>query len=30
MATTMLEDYATPADEAQVLAVWQGNARVVR
>ncbi len=30
MAVTMVEDYATPSDEAQVLAVWDGNARVVR
>ncbi|NLZ89243.1 MAG: sugar kinase [Clostridiales bacterium] len=30
LATTMLEDYATPIDESQVWDVWQGNARVVR
>lgn len=30
MAVTMLEDYASPADENQVWSVWQGNARVVR
>ena len=30
MATTMLEDFASPADENQVWSVWQGNARVVR
>lgn len=30
MAVTMLEDYATPADEDQVWSVWQGNARVKR
>ena len=30
MATTMLEDFATPADEEQVFSVWQGNARVKR
>ncbi|MBQ8973110.1 MAG: sugar kinase [Clostridia bacterium] len=30
MAVTMLEDYATPADEAQVWNVWKGNARIVR
>lgn len=30
MAVTMLEDYATPADEAQVWNVWRGNARVLR
>ena len=30
MAVTMLEDYATPADEEQVWTVWKGNARVKR
>ncbi|HHX20727.1 MAG TPA: sugar kinase [Clostridiales bacterium] len=30
MATTMLEDYATPQNEDQVWSVWEGNARVVR
>ena len=30
LATTMLEDYASPADEAQVWSVWEGNARVQR
>ncbi len=30
MAVTMLEDYATPADEDQVWSVWKGNARVKR
>ena len=30
MAVTMLEDYATPSDEAQVWNVWRGNARVLR
>ncbi len=30
LAVTMLEDYATPADEAQVLNIWKGNARVQR
>ncbi|HSK69475.1 MAG TPA: sugar kinase [Candidatus Limnocylindria bacterium] len=30
MAVTMIEDYASPADEGQVMAVWEGNARVVR
>lgn len=30
MATTMLEDYASPADEEQVWSVWKGNARVKR
>lgn len=30
LATTMLVDYAQPADEEQVWSVWQGNARVQR
>ena len=30
LATTMLEDYASPADEEQVWGVWEGNARVKR
>ncbi len=30
MAVTMLDDYATPADEEQVWSVWKGNARVKR
>ncbi|MBR5258207.1 MAG: sugar kinase [Clostridia bacterium] len=30
MAVTMLEDYATPADEEQVWSVYKGNARVKR
>lgn len=30
MATTVLNDYAEPSDEAQVWAVWEGNARVQR
>ena len=30
MATTMVEDYASPADEDQVWSVWKGNARVKR
>ena len=30
MAVTMIEDFATPVDEAQVWNVWKGNARVVR
>lgn len=30
MAVTMLEDYASPADEGQVWSIWEGNARVVR
>jgi 2-dehydro-3-deoxygluconokinase len=30
LATTMLTDYAQPADEEQVWSVWKGNARVKR
>jgi len=30
LATTMLTDYAQPADEEQVWSIWQGNARVKR
>lgn len=30
MATTVLTDYAQPADEDQVWSIWQGNARVKR
>lgn len=30
LATTMLNDYAQPADEEQVWAIWKGNARVKR
>ena len=30
MATTLLTDYAQPADEEQVWSIWQGNARVRR
>ncbi|MBE6971429.1 MAG: sugar kinase [Ruminococcaceae bacterium] len=30
MAATMLNDYAQPADEEQVWAIWSGNARVKR
>ena len=30
LATTMLTDYAQPADEDQVWSIWQGNARVKR
>lgn len=29
-AVTCLTDYATPADEAAIWSIWQGNARVVR
>ena len=30
LATTMLTDYAQPADEEQVWSIWNGNARVQR
>ena len=30
LATTMLVDYAMPADEEQVWSIWKGNARVQR
>lgn len=30
LATTLLTDYAQPADEAQVWSIWKGNARVLR
>jgi len=30
LATTMLTDYAQPADEDQIWSIWQGNARVKR
>ena len=30
LATTMLTDYAQPADEEQVWSIWEGNARVKR
>lgn len=30
LATTMLTDYAQPADEEEVWSIWQGNARVKR
>ncbi len=30
LATTMLVDYAQPADEEQVWSIWKGNARVQR
>jgi len=30
MATTLLTDYAQPADEEQVWSIWEGNARVKR
>ena len=30
LATTMLTDYAQPADEDQVWGIWEGNARVKR
>jgi len=30
LATTMLTDYAQPADEEQIWSIWKGNARVQR
>lgn len=30
LATTLLTDYAQPADEEQVWKIWEGNSRVVR
>ena len=30
LATTLLTDYAQPADEDQIWSIWQGNARVLR
>jgi len=30
LATTLLTDYAQPADEDQIWSIWQGNARVKR
>lgn len=30
LAATMVEDYASPADEEQVWSIWNGNARVKR
>ena len=30
LATTVLSDYAQPADEEEVWSIWQGNARVKR
>ncbi|HQK36374.1 MAG TPA: PfkB family carbohydrate kinase, partial [Bacteroidales bacterium] len=30
LATTMLTDYAQPADEEQIWSIWKGNARVKR
>jgi len=30
LTTTVLEDYATPADEEMVWSIYQGNARVKR
>jgi 2-dehydro-3-deoxygluconokinase len=30
LATTLLTDYANPADEEQVWSIWEGNARVRR
>ena len=30
LATTLITDYALPADEVQVMSIWAGNARVKR
>ena len=30
LATTLLTDYAQPADEEQIWSIWEGNARVKR
>jgi 2-dehydro-3-deoxygluconokinase len=30
LVTTLLTDYAQPADEDQIWSIWQGNARVRR
>ncbi len=30
LVTTLMTDYAQPADEAQIWSIWQGNARVQR
>jgi len=30
LATTMLTDYAQPADEDHIWSIWKGNARVQR
>ena len=30
LVTTLMTDYAQPADEDQVFSIWQGNARVRR
>ena len=30
LATTLLTDYAQPADEDQIWSIWKGNARVQR
>ena len=30
LATTLITDYALPADEEQVMSIWAGNARVKR
>ena len=30
LATTLLSDYAQPADEGQIWSIWEGNARVKR
>ena len=30
LATTVLTDYAVPADEDQIWTIWNGNARIKR
>ena len=30
LVTTLLTDYAQPADEEQIWSIWKGNARVSR
>jgi 2-dehydro-3-deoxygluconokinase len=30
LATTLMTDYAQPADEEQIWSIWKGNARVRR
>jgi len=30
LVTTLMTDYATPADEEQIVSIWEGNARVRR
>ena len=30
LVTTLLDDFAMPADEEQIFSIWEGNARVRR